>query len=353
MQKSFRFSSIVIYAAVIFAMLSGCTPNSPENGPRGKSYFTYFDTVSYVYSYANDSAERFEDRSAAVSSILMEYHRLFDIYHEYSGVSNLCTLNARAGGDWVGLDRKLIDFLVRARDLYYLTDGEMNIMMGSVLSLWHSCAENAKEDPKNARIPSPAELDEAALHTDIGLLEIDKENCRARITDPEASADVGAVGKGYAVEMAAKYLEEDGAEGYVLDVGGNIRMVGAKPGGDDWTVGIRNPDENSDANAVNLRLSDTSCVTSGTYERYFTVDGKQYHHIIDKDTLFPSAYFESLSVITKDSALADCLSTALFCMPYEEGLALAEKSGAEAIWIFPDGTLKYTPGAKDLILEQN
>ena len=67
------------------------------------------------------------------------------------------------------------------------------------------------------------------------------------------------------------------------------------------------------------------------------VDGKKYHHIIDKDTLYPADYFESLTVVTKDSGLADALSTALFCMSYEDGLALAEKLGVDVLWIFPDG----------------
>ena len=94
-------------------------------------------------------------------------------------------------------------------------------------------------------------------------------------------------------------------------------------------------------------------MTSGVYERYFTLDGQRYHHIIDRDTLYPAAYFSSLTVVTRSSALADALSTALFCMPYEDGLKLAETiGGVELLWIFPDGEQRSTPGFAALQEEQ-
>ena len=100
--------------------------------------------------------------------------------------------------------------------------------------------------------------------------------------------------------------------------------------------------------AATLKLTDTACVTSGNYERFFSVDGKQYHHIIDRDTLFPAEQFASVTIITRDSGLADALSTALFCMSYEDGLALAKSlGGVEVLWINHDGTLLYTDGLKD------
>ena len=175
-----------------------------------------------------------------------------------------------------------------------------------------------------------------------------------RISDPAASLDVGALGKGYATERAADYLREDGAESYVLNVGGNIRIIGAKPDGSGWVTGIRDPSGAEKDFAISLRLQDTACVTSGVYERYFVVDGQRYHHIIDKDTLYPAGDFASLTVLTKDSGLADALSTALFCMSYEQGLALAEQlEGVEVLWIFPDGGIKYTQGVEALIESKN
>ena len=142
----------------LLAALAGCAKPTEKAEPQGKAYFSYFDTVSYVYSYANDSAERFDDRSAEVAHILEEYHQLFDIYHEYAGVNNLCTVNRLAGGEPVEVDEALIDFLLYAKELYDRTNGEMNIMLGSVLSIWHDYRTEALDDPMSAKIPSEEEL---------------------------------------------------------------------------------------------------------------------------------------------------------------------------------------------------
>lgn len=347
--KSSCKRSIVCCLLILASVLVGCAEKDETSGPRGKSYFSYFDTVSYVYSYAHDSAERFDERSAEVSTILKEYHQLFDIYHEYSGINNLCTVNRMAGGEPVEVDGKLIDFLCYAKELYALTDGEMNVMMGAVLSLWHDCRESASATPAEARLPDGDALKAAALHIDISLLEIDKAASTVRISDPLASIDVGALGKGYATEMAGRFLEEDGAYGYVLNIGGNIRTVGTKPDGSGWVTGIRDPADPDNSFAAALTISDTACVTSGVYERFFTVNGQRYHHIIDCDTLFPAEGFSSITVITKNSGLADALSTALFCMSYEDGRELARTAGADVVWIFFDGTVKATEGAESVM----
>lgn len=341
----------VILALALVPALFACG-EKPGAEPRGKAYFTYFDTVSYVYSYAGDSEEQFESRAAEVSHILEEYHRLFDIYHEYSGLNNLCTVNRLAGGEPVKVDKRLVDFMLYAKKLYNMTGGEMNVLLGAVLSLWHDCRE-AAENGEAQHIPTEEELKAAAGHVDFSLLEIDEENMTLRLSDAEASIDVGALGKGYATERAAEYLEVDGADGYVLNIGGNIRIIGTKPDGSGWVTGVREPNGGQERFAVSLDLSDTACVTSGVYERYFTVDGVRYHHIIDKDTLFPPDYYSSVTVVIKDSALADALSTALFCMPIDEGRALIESiEDAQALWIFPDGEIEYSAGLAELVKEE-
>ena len=199
------FKSLLSLCAImgLLVVLTGCptVANREESKkPQGMVNFTFFDTVSYVYSYAGDEQEVFEANSNGVFEMLGEYHKLFDIYYEYSGITNIKTLNLNAGGDAMVVDEKLIDFLLYAKELYELTNGEMNIMMGSVLRLWHDCREQASSDPAHARIPTGEELAEAALHTDISCLEIDEVNGTVRISDPDAAIDVGALGKGYATE---------------------------------------------------------------------------------------------------------------------------------------------------------
>lgn len=332
---------LIALAAVLALTLCACGER-PAAEPRGKAYFTFFDTVSYVYSYAGDSEKQFNARAEETAHILEKYHRLFDIYHEYTGLNNLCTINRMAGGAPVRTDKELIDFLLYAKQLYTATGGEMNIMLGSVLSLWHDCREDAQNG--DAHLPDEEALRSAAMHTDLSLLEIDEQALTVRISDPLAAIDVGALGKGYATERAAEYLERENAQGYVLNIGGNLRIIGTKPDGSGWITGVRDPQNEAESLDMRLLISDTSCVTSGVYERYFTVDGSRYHHIIDKDTLYPAVYFSSVTVICKDSALADALTTALFCMPVEDGRQVLDRLGAEALWIFPDGEIEYSDG---------
>lgn len=329
----------------LLVVMTGCPKTAIKADPKGMVYFTFFDTVSYIYDYAEDSQEAFEQNCASVSAILEEYHKLFDIYYEYSGVVNLCTVNRNAGGEPLKVDEKLIDFLLYAKEIYTLTGGEMNVMMGAVLRPWHDCRTEATENPSVARIPEETVLLEAAKHTDIASLEIDQAASTVRISDPDARIDVGALGKGYATERAAQYLKSINADGYVLNIGGNIRIIGTKPDGSGWLTGIKDPKNPDTAYAMKLTIQNTSCVTSGVYERYFTVKGVQYHHIIDRDTLYPASYFSSISIITEDSGLADALSTALFCMSYEEGLKLVNTlDDVDVLWITSDGQMYYTDG---------
>lgn len=318
---------------------------------RGKDLWGYFDTVSSVYSYANDSAEEFNERCDIVAQVLLRYHNMFDIYYEYSGMNNLCTVNKAAGGEPVQVSPELIEFLLYAKDLYNLTNGKMNVMMGSVLSLWHDSRENASTDPANASIPSLDELDMAAEYVGFEYIEINSENNTVRITDKNARIDVGALGKGYATEKAAQALIDAGVDHYVLNIGGNIRIIGEKTDGSGWKTGIKDPKAPNSNFAAYINIKNTSCVTSGDYERYFMAGGVKYHHIIDGDTNMPARYFSSVTVICADSGLADALSTALFCMSREDGLELIEKIGnVGVIWIDTDGNVYYSDLAQDLVI---
>lgn len=299
--------------------------------------FEYFDTVTTVIGYA-ESQKDFDEIQARIFSTLSEYHRLFDIYHTYENTENLCSLNKKRS---IHADSRILDMLSYAKDMYRKTNGKMNVAMGSVLSIWHDYRE------EGTSLPAQDVLSKASAHMDIEKLILDRENGTVTLSDPEMTLDVGAIAKGYAVEMTAKMLEADGISGYILNVGGNVRTVGTHANGSPWTVGIENPLENENPY---LALSGESLVTSGSYQRFYTVDGKNYHHIIDPETLMPSEYFLSVSVVCKNSAEADALSTALFCMSFEEGLVLIESiPEAEALWLFADGSQKNSSGFSDYL----
>lgn len=323
--------------------LSSCTAQ-----PRGNQYsaysMEYFDTVITVVGY-EDTKEEFDAMAEEILSQFAEYHRLYSIYHRFEGIENLCTVNETVDGAHrtVTVDRRIIDLLLYAKEMYAVTDGTVNIAMGSVLSLWHNYRELGKDNPAGASLPPMNRLRGAAGHTDINGLIIDAENSTVTLADPLMKLDVGAIAKGYAVECVARSLEARGITGYVLNVGGNVRAVGKKPNGALWTVGIENPI--GEEYLAYLQLEDESVVTSGSYQRYYYVDGKAYHHIIHPDTLMPAEGFMSVSVICKDSGFGDAMSTALFCLTLEEGLALVESvSDLEAMWVAEDGSKTVSSG---------
>lgn len=319
--------------------------------------FGFFDTVTQVSGYAKDG-EEFNRIATEIFAELEEYHQLFDIYNRYDGVENLYKVNKLYSGEHrvITVDRKIIDMLLYAKDMYVKTDGRMNIAMGSVLSIWHDYRSDAIENHFGiGELPPMEELIAAAEHTDINKVIIDEENSTVFLAEPEMKLDVGAIAKGYAVEMVARMLEERGISGYVINVGGNIRTVGAKADGEKWSAGIENPDDEAEnAYIAYIGLAGESIVTSGSYQRYYLVDGEPYHHIIDGETLMPAEYFVAVSVICKSSADGDGLSTALFCMPLEEGMALVESlEDVEAMWTLHDGTQVRSSGFSNYEIEYN
>ena len=196
-------------------------------------------------------------------------------------------------------------------------------------------------------------LEKAAQHCDINNIIIDEEASTVYLADPQMSLDVGSIGKGYAVQRVAEYARELGYYNLVINCGGNVISIGPKANEQDWIFGIQNPDLEAENDIIQrVSITDKCLVTSGDYQRYYVVDGVEYCHIIDPDTLMPPTYYSAVSIITDDSGLADALSTALFNMPYEEGLALINSiENAEAIWVYKDGSMKYSENFEQYIVE--
>ncbi len=339
-----RFVCLILALCVwMTGALCSCAPQQQKNKYTAYS-MDYFDTVITITGYEN-SQEAFDATAEELLTLLGEYHRLYSIYQRFDGMENLCTVNELVDGAHrtVTVDRRIIDMLLYAKDMYSVTDGVMNVAMGSVLSLWHDYRTIGKDDPTQASLPPMESLQKAATHTAITDLVIDPVNSTVTLTDPLMKLDVGAIAKGYATECVARWLESKGKTGYVLNVGGNVRTVGSKADGTAWTIGIENP--NGGDYLAYLQLKGQSLVTSGSYQRFYYVDGKPYHHIIHPDTLMPAEGYLSVSVVCEDSGLADALSTALFCLPQQEGLALVETiDGAEAMWVTEDGKKSFSSG---------
>ena len=331
-----RITAALLAAVLSLSLLVGCKPKK-ELTRYTTIFYDVFDTVTQVIAYC-ESEEEFNTQMQALHQDLIAYNQLYDIYNDYDGVVNVKTINENAGKAPVQVDDRILSMLELARQMYDLTGGKINIAMGSVLGIWHDYREAAEKDASDAdnTLPTQEELEAAAQHCDINDLVIDEKAKTVYLSDPEMSLDVGSVGKGYAVEMVAQAAEARGLTSALISVGGNVCATGPKTeAGDPWVIGIQDPDGGDYLHTV--CVTGGSVVTSGDYQRTYLVDGESYHHIIDPDTLWPAAYYNGVTVLCPDSGMADCLTTALFCMPLEEGQKLVESlDDVEAMWCTPD-----------------
>lgn len=335
----------IVWVLTALLLFSGCAGAGQTAGKQYTATFlTLFDTVTTVVGQA-ESEEAFQEKAQAVRGELQVYHQLFDIYNDYEGIHNLKTVNDNAGVAPVEVDEKIIDLLTDCKTYYDRTGGRVNVAMGGVLALWHQAREDGINDPQNAYLPEETALREAANHASMDDVIIDREAGTVYLADRSLRLDVGAVAKGWAAQRVC----ENAPAGLLISVGGNVCATGPKnEEGTPWVVGIQNPDGGEEY-LHTLYLTQGSVVTSGDYQRAYYVNGELYHHIIDPDTLYPGRLWRSVTVICPDSALADALSTALFLLSVEQGQAILDQCGAQAMWVNADGEMFYSPGFEEFI----
>lgn len=347
MKRNGRIISLLL---ALLLVLTGCTATEKKaeatSAPASEAeyqkfsgmFFGSFDTVTTVIGYARDQAT-FDTAFQMVSDMFARYHQVFDGYNSYEGVNNLWYINEYAGQGPVKAEKELIDLLLWLKDRQPTTQGRVNVAMGAMLRVWHDYRTIGQA------LPSMEELKSAQAHSDFDQVIIDEANGTVYYADPLIKLDLGAVAKGYTVEIVAQELLKGEMPSFIISAGGNVRS-GEKPldGRERWGVGIQDPVETS-ANKDVLYLTGLSAVTSGDYQRYYTVDGVNYHHLIDPDTLMPGNYMRAVTVVTEDSGLSDLLSTTLFLMSVEDGKAFLEAyPEVEAYWILHDGSVHYTDG---------
>lgn len=325
-------------------LLCGCAaPEAPAQKQYTASFLTLFDTVTTMVGYG-ESEEAFQAIIQPIHDELERYHQLFDIYNEYDGMTNLKTVNDRAASAPVTVDLAIMDLLIDCKEAYTATGGMFNPAMGSVLQLWHRAREDGINDPANAYLPDQAALEEAGQHVNPDDIILDLDNSTVFFADPALKLDVGGIAKGWSVQRVCEHAPQ----GLLISVGGNVYATGPKTqSGKPWGIGIQDPAGRDYLHVLNI--TGGSVVTSGDYQRAYTVDGKRYHHIIDPSTLFPGELWSSVTVVCPDSGLADVLSTSLFLLDQEQGQALLDRYNAQAMWVDGSGKQFYSPGFQELI----
>ncbi|WP_077366949.1 FAD:protein FMN transferase [Anaerosalibacter sp. Marseille-P3206] len=246
---------------------------------------------------------------------------------EKSDVSNI---NAKAGIEAVQVHEDVYYVLEKALYFAKLTNGAYEPTIGPLVELWNIKGQNESEVKS---LPDENDIHEALEKVDYKKLQLLEDN-KVFLKEKGMKVDLGGIVKGYAADEIKRILKEKGVKSAIIDLGGNIYAYGSKTSGEAWKIGVQNPFDLSNYIGI-INAVDNSIVTSGGYERYFELNGKRYHHIIDSKTGYPSQNeLSAVSVISKDSIDGDALSTALFILGIEEGQELLkEVDNVDALFI--------------------
>ena len=351
-----KIITTIIVLILAISLVTGCQTNkTKEYNKYSDSFFDTFDTLVQVVGYT-ETEEEFNSYVEKIEARFQYLHKLYDIYNNYEGINNVKTINDNAGVKPVKVEKEIIDLIIFAKEWHGRTNGQTNIAMGPVLKIWHEYRQEGEYNPENAELPPMDKLVEANQYTDINKVIVDTEKSTVYLADKRMSLDVGAIAKGYATELVAKEIMAEGFTSGIISAGGNVRVLDKPLDGvrERWGIGIQNPNTsivpNDNSVLETLFINNASVVTSGDYQRYYVVDEKRIHHLIDPRTLMPGEHYRAVTVVASDSGLADALSTAVFLMPYEESKELVNSmDGVEALWVMHDGTIEATDGMKEMM----
>ena len=298
----------------------------PEQKEAEKSLFA-MDTYINLTAYGKDS----EPALDAATDRLAELEQLWSVT---DSESDIYAVN-HSSGQRVSVDPLTAELLSFSLQMAEKTGGSLDPTIYPVLTAWGFTTG------KN-QIPADSEITALLHNVDYRKVQLAGNDVQL---ENGMMLDLGAVGKGYAGDLLAQTLRENGVKSALLDIGGNVQAIGDKPDGSPWRLGLRDPF--SEGTLGILEVSDKAVVTSGNYERYFIgADGKQYGHIIDPATGYPAdSGLLSVTVIAQEGKLCDALSTALFVMGLDKAAAYWQQNqNFDMILVTEDGELYLTPG---------
>ncbi len=287
------------------------------------------DTVVSIKVYSKHPKED-------INQAFLQMRKLDRRLSRYRKGSIIEEINQNAGKNWVGVDDELLNILQQVNKYYKLTAGVLDVTVAPLIDLWGFSTEKPQ-------LPTEFKIGQALDLIDYNDLLIDYKKKRVKLKRRGMKLDLGAVAKGYIVDRIVGYLKKAGVEHAIINAGGNVAVIGTKPDGKDWVIGIKNPDfatKGADEFIKVVEVNDKSVVTSGDYERYFIQDGKKYHHILNPYTGYPARKVRSVTIITNSSLVGDILSTAIFILGDKKGRELInELEDVEGMIVRSDGSM--------------
>lgn len=261
------------------------------------------------------------------NQVIDEVKRIEQKYSRYNTISVISEINRNAGSDqWSTVDTETLNLLQLAQRMYKDSDGLFDITSGVLRNAW---------DFKKALIPTPEDLTHWMSRIGISKLEISGHQVRLALEGMEI--DLGGFGKEYAVDQAAQLLHAQGVRHGLVNLGGDVFVLGPKPDGQAWTLGIQHP-RNTGSLLASIPVTQGGLASSGDYERYFEKNGQRYCHILNPRTGHPVSYWQSVSVLAPNTLTAGFLTT--LCMLREsDGLGPLKASGLDFIAVDHTGQI--------------
>ncbi len=327
MKRNACFVFVVVFASLF---LFSCKPQKYTES------FNAMNTFMTVQAYGSEKKAK-----AALEEVKSRVESIEEVISTTKSGSDIYKLNHASGSSMVV--RSDTAFLFEfTHGMYKATNAALNPALYPVISAWGFTTGTY-------RIPSEEEITALLSHTDFSQAELSETAGGAVIKTTEGmKLDFGAVGKGYAGDEIIRILKEHGIKSALLDLGGNVQVIGTKTDGSKWTVGIKSPWGGDPVCTV--KIADCAVVTSGGYERFFVGDdGKKYIHIFDPETGYPVENdLESVTIICERGLYADALSTSLFVMGKDKAVEWwYNNSGFDFILVTKDNELYYSSGIKD------
>ena len=313
--------SAVLTASAL--LLTGCS--GARSSTQTDQDLTYTDMLF-------DTVIKIQILDPADESILDGLKKLCEKYDTMFSATNtdseLYKLN-HANGQPFTVSSETANLIQEGIHYSELSGGAFDLTIEPVSALWDFKADKPT-------VPSSDAIAQAVSHVD--YTKVDIQDNTVTLEDPEAGIDLGAIAKGYIADQVKTYLKKQGIKHAIINLGGNVDVIGTKPDGSKYNIGIQKPFDESGEAITSVQLKDQTVVTSGIYERYFKKNGKLYHHILDPRTGYPCENnLYSVSIITDSSTKADALSTTCFLLGYEKGMELIQSmDGVEAIFITDD-----------------
>lgn len=281
---------------------------------------------------------------AAFDEVFREFDRLDTMMSVWREGSEVLKLNAAAGDHAVPISPEVRDTLVAARQISEWTGGKFDVTFGALSGLWKF------DHDQDNRIPDPAAVRARLPLIDYRALVLDEKAQTAFLTKGGMSVHLGGIGKGYAVDRAVEILRRRGFRDFMVQSGGDL-YVGGQKGDRPWRLGIRDPRGPVDKVFAALDVSDATFSTSGDYERAFIQGGRRYHHIIDPDLGEPTRDTRSVTIVATRATLTDGLSTGVFLLGPEAGMALIERlPDVEGVIVGARNEVLVSSGLKDRLI---